>query len=102
LRRRRAWHLTSPTLAAEGGKGAELYNAAASKADCDPLVPKSKPKRRKSQAYLIKVAHNAGLIVERLHPDGSVQVRDNKEAGLQANGHAYENSWDKVLNHVDR
>jgi hypothetical protein len=62
-----------------------------------PLVPESKPKRRKSQAYLIKVAHNAGLIVERLHPDGSVQVRDNDQAGLQPNGQAYENSWDEVL-----
>jgi hypothetical protein len=63
------------------------------------LVAEPKPKRRKSQADMIKVAHKAGLIVERLCPDGSVGVRDNTEAGStkQADGHAYENPWDEVL-----
>jgi hypothetical protein len=63
-----------------------------------PLVPKPKSKYRKSQAEIIKVAHRAGLIVQRLHPDGSVEARDNTRVGLtkQANGQGPD-SWEEAI-----
>jgi hypothetical protein len=62
------------------------------------LVPKPKSRYRKSQAQIIKVAHEAGLIVERLLPDGSVEVSDNNADGLtkQANGQGGD-SWEEAI-----
>jgi hypothetical protein len=45
---------------------------------------------------MIEVAHGAGLIVERLLPDGSIEVRDNNGVGLTKQARDSD-SWEDAI-----